>query len=540
MNSEAGRVLELREASDLALVNDIARIALRYMELRPMLQGIVQALKRHLRCDFVDCATLDMHTRMFVCEALACDLPSAIDVGYSCQIGTGVVGEVAATGHPLLIADTRKHSNYVEILAGTRSELCVPVKYDGEVVAIINAESLRLDAFRERLLLLETVAEQVAGAIAAARLNQQLRRRVDLLSMMSNLLRAAIEAGNLGDALERILVFVRKRFHLELCSVLLADETRPVLLLKAEAGHSTLNGVAMPEWPVHLGIIGRAFRTGVAQFVPDVRADPDYAMGNPAVRCEYVVPIRFHDRLVGLIDMESTSVESFTEENRAMLAVLAAQVAGAIHLVSTNQRLSDIVREVAEKSAALEHANAQLREANATLQRLSNSDGLTGVANRRRFDRGLRSEWRRAYREHADLSLLLIDIDDFKAYNDGYGHLAGDDCLKRIAGAWNRATSRPGDLFARYGGEEFAVLLPRTDAARALRCAEQLQDALAALALPHRFARASELITASMGVATLTPDVRIRPSDFIRRADRALYVAKAEGRNRVVLAADSP
>ena len=540
MNSEAGRVLELREASDLALVNDIARIALRYMELRPMLQGIVQALKRHLRCDFVDCATLDMHTRMFVCEALACDLPSAIDVGYSCQIGTGVVGEVAATGHPLLIADTRKHSNYVEILAGTRSELCVPVKYDGEVVAIINAESLRLDAFRERLLLLETVAEQVAGAIAAARLNQQLRRRVDLLSMMSNLLRAAIEAGNLGDALERILVFVRKRFHLELCSVLLADETRPVLLLKAEAGHSTLNGVAMPEWPVHLGIIGRAFRTGVAQFVPDVRADPDYAMGNPAVRCEYVVPIRFHDRLVGLIDMESTSVESFTEENRAMLAVLAAQVAGAIHLVSTNQRLSDIVREVAEKSAALEQANAQLREANATLQRLSNSDGLTGVANRRRFDRGLRSEWRRAYREHAELSLLLIDIDDFKAYNDGYGHLAGDDCLKRIAGAWNRATSRPGDLFARYGGEEFAVLLPRTNAARALRCAEQLQDALAALALPHRFARASELITASMGVATLTPDVRIRPSDFIRRADRALYVAKAEGRNRVVLATDTP
>ena len=296
----------------------------------------------------------------------------------------------------------------------------------------------------------------------------------------------------------------------------------------------------MPEWPVHLGIIGRAFRTGVAQFVPDVRADPDYAMGNPAVRCEYVVPIRFHDRLVGLIDMESTSVESFTEENRAMLAVLAAQVAGAIHLVSTNQRLSDIVREVAEKSAALEQANAQLREANATLQRLSNSDGLTGVANRRRFDRGLRSEWRRAYREHAELSLLLIDIDDFKAYNDGYGHLAGDDCLKRIAGAWNRATSRPGDLFARYGGEEFAVLLPRTNAARALRCAEQLQDALAALALPHRFARASELITASMGVATLTPDVRIRPSDFIRRADRALYVAKAEGRNRVVLATDTP
>lgn len=537
MSSEAGQVRELREASDLALVNDVARIALRHLELRAMLQRIVQALKRHLRCDFVDCATLDLHTRVFVCEAIACDVPSPIGVGYGCPIGVGVVGEVAASGQPLLLADTRKHANYFEILADMRSELCVPVKHGGEVVAIINVESRRLNAFADRLLLLETVAELVAGALAAARLNQQLRRRVDLLGMMSNLLREAVDAGNLNDALERILVFVRKRFHLELCSVLLADETRNLLALKAEAGHSTLSG--MPEWPLHLGIIGRAFRTGVAQFVPDVRVDPDYAMGNPAVRCEYVVPIRFHDRLLGLLDMESTSSESFTQENRVMLDVLAAQVAGAIHLVSTNQRLSDIVREVAEKSAALEHANAQLREANETLQGLSNSDGLTGVANRRRFDRGLRSEWRRAYRERSELSLLLIDIDDFKAYNDGYGHLAGDDCLKRVAGALNAATNRPGDLFARYGGEEFAVLLPHTDAARALRSAEQLQDALAALALPHRFARASEHVTASIGVATLSPAIRIKPSDFIRRADRALYVAKAEGRNRVVLATES-
>jgi diguanylate cyclase (GGDEF)-like protein len=537
MSTEVARVRELREASDLALVNDVARIALRYMELRPMLQHIVQALKQHLGCDFVDCSTLDQHTGMFVCEALACDLPSAVDVGYTRPIGSGVVGEVAATGRPLLIADTSVHFNHVEILAGTRSELCVPVKHAGEVIATINAESLRLDAFRDRLLLLETVAEQVAGAIAAARLNQQLSRRVDLLGMMSDLLREAVDAANLDEALTRILVFVRKRFRLELCSVLLADETRTKLLLKAEAGHSTLSG--KPEWPVHLGIIGRAFRTGVAQFVPDVSVDPDYAMGNPAVRCEFVVPIRFRDRLVGLIDMESTSAKSFTEENRAILTVLAAQVAGAIHLVSTNQRLSDSVREVAEKSAALELVNAQLREANDTLRRLSNSDGLTGVANRRRFARDLRSEWRRAYRDQSELSLLLIDIDDFKAYNDGYGHLAGDDCLKRIANALNMGTNCPGSLLARYGGEEFAVLLPRAGSAAALRCAGHLQEALAALALPHRFARASQYVTASVGVATLRPDVRIKPSDFVRSADRALYVAKAEGRNRVVQASDA-
>src|ERR1700733_1882858 len=129
MHSDAGHVRELREASDLALVNDIARIALRYMDLRPMLQHVVQALKQHLRCELVDCSGLDLHTHSFVCEAVECDVSSAIEVGYTRPMGIGVVGEVAATGRALSISDTRKHPNYVEILPGSRSELCVPVTH---------------------------------------------------------------------------------------------------------------------------------------------------------------------------------------------------------------------------------------------------------------------------------------------------------------------------------------------------------------------------------------------------------------------------
>jgi signal transduction protein with GAF and PtsI domain len=200
----------------------------------------------------------------FVCEALECDLPSAIHVGYGHAFGSGVVGEVAATGRSLLIADTRTHASYIETLDGVRSELCVPVKHGGEVVAIIDAESFDVDAFRDRMLLLETVAEQVAGAIVAARLNQELRRRVELLGMMSNLLRAAVEAGNLDEALERIVVFVHRRFHLELCSVMLVDDTQRPLMLKAKAGKSILDGESVPEWPTRRGINGRAFRTGAA------------------------------------------------------------------------------------------------------------------------------------------------------------------------------------------------------------------------------------------------------------------------------------
>ncbi|HZP65178.1 MAG TPA: diguanylate cyclase [Rudaea sp.] len=539
MDGKAVKFAELREASDLALINDIARIALQYMELRAMLQRIVQALKLHLGCEFVDCATLDLHTRIFTCEAVACDLPCSMHVGYTRQLGIGVVGEVAVTGRALSVPDTRKHPNYIEILPGARSELCIPVRHGGEVVAILNVESRTVDAFRERRLLLETVAEQVAGAIAAARLNQELRRRVDVLGMMSGLLRVAVDAGDLGQALESIARFVHARFHLEFCGILLFDAARAMLVLKAEAGRATLDGKSFPEWPVDLGVNGRAVRTRASQFVPDVRADPDYVMCNGATRTEYVVPILFRGELIGVIDMESASYESFTDENRAMLDALAAQVAGAIHLASTNQRLTDMVREVADKSAALEDANAKLRAANRELHRLSHSDGLTGIGNRRRFDEGLRSEWRRARRQGRPLSLLLLDIDDFKAYNDGYGHLAGDDCLKRIAAALRTAAERHNGLLARYGGEEFAVLLPDTEAGRALRCGEEMQQALATLALPHRFSRASAHVTASFGVMTLRPRVVMKPSEFIRCADHALYTAKAEGRNQIVLAPES-
>ncbi len=536
MQSDVGDKLDLREATDLALVNEVARIALRHKGLRQTLQAIVQAVKRHLGCEGVACATVDMRGHTYFCEALESELPGQMHIDEGRELGGGVIGEVVAAGHTVNVADTSKRANYVETLVGARSELCVPVLHRGEVIAVIDAESTQIDAFAGRQLLLETVADQIAGAIVAARMTLELRQRIDLLQMMSQLLRAAVDAGSLDAALQRITAYVHKRFNLELCALMLVDETGERLLLKAETGNSILIEDSVPEWPTRMGVNGRAFRTGVAQFVPNVGIDPDYVMGNPSVRCEYVVPIRFRQRLLGLIDMESASLDSFSDENRGMLDALAAQVAGAIHLTATNQRLSEINEEVAEKSAALERANAQLRQANESLVRLSFLDGLTGIANRRRFDQALRSEWRRARRGQAELSLLLLDIDDFKNYNDGYGHLAGDDCLRRIAAALNAQIKRSGDLLARYGGEEFSVLLPNSGVEHAMAVAMRLREVVSGLAIVHRFARASEHVTISVGVAVLTPDMHIVPSDFVRRADRALYTAKAEGRNRVVLA----
>jgi two-component system, sensor histidine kinase LadS len=184
-------------------------------------------------------------------------------------------------------------------------------------------------------------------------------------------------------------------------------------------------------------------------------------------------------------------------------------------------RLNDTARE-----NALLHASEQ------HLQRLASIDGLTGVTNRRAFDARLQSEWNRACRSGRPLSLLFVDVDCFKQYNDAHGHLAGDDCLRHIADALARLATCSSDLCARYGGEEFAVLVAETDAAAATELAERMRREIEAMAIPNGVP--GGVVTISVGVAGYVPEVDGEPTALIAAADRALYGAKRSGRNAVV------
>jgi diguanylate cyclase (GGDEF)-like protein len=179
------------------------------------------------------------------------------------------------------------------------------------------------------------------------------------------------------------------------------------------------------------------------------------------------------------------------------------------------------------------HLMAELEIANQTLKRLAALDGLTQIANRRRFDECLQHEWQRLAREQLPLSLILCDIDCFKPYNDTYGHQAGDECLKQVASLLDRAIRRPADLVARYGGEEFVVVLPNTTPAGAAQVATAIQAELRSSAIPA--ARAGQLITLSYGIAGVIPNALMAAKDLIAAADRALYQAKQEGRDRIVV-----
>ncbi len=184
------------------------------------------------------------------------------------------------------------------------------------------------------------------------------------------------------------------------------------------------------------------------------------------------------------------------------------------------------VTELVEKGLALERANVQLAH-------LSTTDGLTGIANRRQFDQTLLTEWQRSARSQQPLSLVMVDIDFFKRYNDLYGHLAGDECLRRVAQILASCVKRSGELVARYGGEEFALLLPGTDEHEAALVAQRCNDEMEKARISHGDSPVSPWLSLSIGVATATSNQEMLPEALLEAADSALYRAKDSGRGCV-------
>ncbi len=203
---------------------------------------------------------------------------------------------------------------------------------------------------------------------------------------------------------------------------------------------------------------------------------------------------------------------------------MRARIRSALSLKTERDRRKAKERDLLELTQKLAGANQMLR-------RLSVIDPLTNTANRRYFDEVLDQEWKRARREKQNLSLLMVDIDLFKSFNDLLGHLAGDDCLKRVAQILNSCLHRPGDLVARYGGEEFGVVLPNTNFEGAREMAENMRQSVAEQLIAHPGPESEEMVTVSLGFSTVVPSLGLEPKDLVAAADKALYRAKENGRN---------
>jgi diguanylate cyclase (GGDEF)-like protein len=305
-------------------------------------------------------------------------------------------------------------------------------------------------------------------------------------------------------------------------------------------------------------MIQYASRTLKSMVVDDARQqspfsrDPYFLREQPlSVLCE---PILLQGKLVGMLYLENNlTAGAFTQGRLELLRMLSAQAAISIENANLYGSLEQKVRERTQKlqdslgeqerlnaelqasGTKLETAYAQLSNANRLLEERANTDGLTGLANRRYFDERLIYEMNRCTRDQQSLALIICDLDNFKRYNDLYGHVSGDECLRRTAFAIKSVFSRTVDLVARYGGEEFIVLLPQTNADEAALMAGKMRLAVAGMAIEHSGNGDHGIVTISVGACSCVPVSETRHVEMIERADQALYVAKEHGRNCLVV-----
>ena len=516
-----------RHLRELHLLFEVGRGMTSVLDLEKVLQTIIEsAIEAIPAAEKGTLHLLDEETGELVVRASSGFSQEVIEAAHF-KPGEGYTGWVFKHQKPAIIdnvhTDPRTKPIDLPEVAEEKSAICAPLVVKGRAIGTLTLDNVTTyGAFDEGdLELLCAFANQAAIAIENARLYSQAQRRLRELSLLYEVAMAGTLALDLEDALQRIAKALHRNPPFENLGILLLDEATGELKMKAAVG---FDPQATERLGLRLGrgVTGWVAQTGQPALVPDVSRDPRYKRCTPGMRSELCVPIRIGDKVIGVINTESPRPNAFSEEDLKLLTTLAGQVATIIE-------------------------SARLFE---ETQRLAVTDGLTGLYNRRRFYELLEEEIVQAGRKGV-LSLIMLDIDDFKAYNDTYGHLAGDALLRELAQLF-REGIRQGDIVARYGGEEFAVILPGTGKEEATALAERIRvqveehrfegeegmpagepprkrggQSSSSLSPPH----AGGKITVSLGVATYPQDAR-EPEALVNAADVALYEAKKR-RNRV-------
>ena len=368
--------------------------------------------------------------------------------------------------------------------------------------------SLRLAAFRTSSILIISLYCTISALVAERsrrRVTLALRRSRELAERLQSAGRVITESLDLDAVLQLILEQLQQVISFDAGSIhLIEDGAMRVLAVRGHPPQEVGRIRPLDRYPYNKRlaehpepcILHNPVATGVLAHDGGILDQMRTVMGLPLV---------VHDRIIGAMSIDNRRENAY-DQRAAEAAMTFARFA----------------------AIAIEHARLY-----ATMQELSTLDPVTRVANRRHFDNMMQREWLRALRVRGWFSVLMIDVDDFKAYNDCYGHISGDLVLQQVAAALRSALQRAGDFVARYGGEEFVVLIPGAEPTPALRLAEMLRDRIAGLQIPHERGRAANVVTISAGVASVVAGEDTEPAAVIAAADRFLYTAKKDGRNCV-------
>jgi diguanylate cyclase (GGDEF)-like protein len=384
--------------------------------------------------------------------------------------------------------------------------------------------------FRSRLV---TGGDDALGrlGIALAALGDSFERQTAELRALSDVA-ARISAGLTVDD---VLNHVYESFHVLIpydrlgCALIENGEAARAIWARSRSGAPQLDKGY--SWPLGGSSLADIVKTGRPRILNDLRrylrdhpdSDSTRRIVADGIRSSLTCPLVADGRPVGFLFFSSMAPGTYTEAHTAVYEKIAAQISFVVEKSRTHDELVATQR--------------RLEEANAALAEAAYTDALTGVPSRRYFDLVLDREWKRATRYLEPLSVILIDVDHFKAFNDTYGHPAGDRCLRDVAQAIETCAKRGLDVVARLGGEEFVALLPRTGPEDALGLAERIRGRVASLAIPNERSSVGPNVTISLGVAGGLADPHRSAAELVKAADEALYRAKGSGRDRACAAA---
>jgi diguanylate cyclase (GGDEF)-like protein len=500
------RSIEERRSTQLALLEEVSRQITDSFDEKEILQRTLKAVVDKLGYAEATISLMgdddDLEIAAIIGTEELGDQPD-----YRQKMGKDIIGHVAQIREPYLMDDISKDPYFFSSTKRHGSAVGIPMLDKNVLLGVLYVRSSTQSEFDyDDMRTLQTLADQIATALQKARLYTRTQEHLQVMTALQSISHAVSSSLELDKILQNVIWLLKESFEYTYISIYLLNGEN--LCLGAEIGYPA--NTIVHQIPITSGAIGRAARMQQTQFLRDVSTDPDFQHASYEVKSEICVPLLKNENVLGVLNVESRSEAPLDENDVNLLNALAGSVAVAID-------------------------NARLH---AEVKRMALTDAVSGLANRRAFDDFLQTEIRRATRYGSTLSLIILDLDSFKEYNDQWGHPAGDVRLREIADLL-RANVREPDVAARYGGEEFAVILPSTSKLGAIVLAERLRISAEANApVKHQDNSPIAGYTISLGVATF-PEDAYTPDELLIAADNAELIAKRLGKNRVCAANNS-
>lgn len=491
--------IEKRRSSQLALLEETGRIIADSFDEKEILQRAIDAIIERFGYAIAAISIL-VENETVEAAVIAGTQDFGYTPGFRQKFGEGIIGHTAQIQKTYITNNVSKDLYYFSNAEHFGSAICTPILKQGTLYGVLYIESLEPNTFDDLdIKALETLARQISGAVQRATLYKDTQENLRILSIIQNISKTITSSLEKDTIAKQVILELQKAFGYTHLSIYTLEDD--YLNIVAEIGYPDKDMV-YEKMHISQGVHGKTIRTKTVQFIEDTRQDDLYLTADNAITSEICVPLLKEDKVIGTINVESDDTRKLTQTDVNILTTIASSLAIAID-------------------------NARLHE---QIKKLATTDAVTGLSNRHVFEQMLSAEIERAQRLDINVSLIIFDIDNFKEFNDTYGHPAGDARLREVATIIKK-NLRKYDIAARYGGDEFAIILSNTNEEQALTFAKRLHETAQQGATQNENAG----YTLSMGIATLPQDATTY-TELLIAADNAALRAKHLGKNKILLA----